>query len=159
MHDARQKAPTDMRIIFLTHHFPPEVNAPASRTFEHCREWQRCGHEVTVLTCAPNHPTGKVQKGYRNRLWQREVVEGVDVLRVWTFLSANRGVVRRSVSFLSYFLAAIAAIPFLPKAEVVISTSPQFFCGLAGFFVARAKRARWVVVVRCRIQNLSALAP
>ena len=137
-----------MRIIFLTHHFPPEVNAPASRTFEHCREWQRRGHEVTVLTCAPNHPTGKVQEGYRNRLWQREVVEGIDVVRVWTFLSANRGVVRRSVSFLSYFLAAIAAIPFLPKAEVVISTSPQFFCGLAGFFVARAKRARWVLEIR-----------
>ena len=103
MHDARQKAPTDMRIIFLTHHFPPEVNALASRTFEHCREWQRCGHEVTVLTCAP---LGKVQKGYRNRLWQREVVEGIDVLRVWTFLSANRGVVRRSVSFLSYYMEA-----------------------------------------------------
>ena len=63
-------------------------------------------YEVTVLTCAPNHPTGKVQKGYRNRLWQREVVEGVDVLRVWTFLSANRGVVRRSVSFQSYYMEA-----------------------------------------------------
>lgn len=24
---------------FLTDNFPPEVNAPASRTFEHCREW------------------------------------------------------------------------------------------------------------------------
>jgi glycosyltransferase involved in cell wall biosynthesis len=137
-----------MRIIFLTHHFPPEVNAPASRTFEHCREWQRCGHEMTVVTCAPNHPTGKVQDGYRNHLWRREVVEGIDVIRVWTFLSANRGVTRRSASFLSYFLAAIIAIPFLPKANVVISTSPQFFCGLAGFFVARAKRAHWVLEIR-----------
>ena len=137
-----------MRIIFLTHHFPPEVNAPASRTFEHCREWQRCGHEITVLTCAPNHPIGKVQEGYRNRLWQREVVDGIDVVRVWTFLSANRAVIRRSASFLSYFFVAIAAIPFLPKPEVVISTSPQFFCGLAGFFVARAKRARWVLEIR-----------
>jgi glycosyltransferase involved in cell wall biosynthesis len=137
-----------MHVVFLTHHFPPEVNAPASRTFEHCREWQRCGHEITVLTCAPNHPTGQVQKGYQNRLWQREVVDGIDVIRVWTFLSANRGVLRRSASFLSYFLAAIVAIPFLPKPDVVISTSPQFFCGLAGFFVARAKRARWVLEIR-----------
>ena len=56
--------------------------------------------------------------------------------------------IRRSASFLSYFFVAIAAIPFLPKPEVVISTSPQFFCGLAGFFVARAKRARWVLEIR-----------
>ena len=76
------------------------------------------------------------------------MVDGIDVVRVWTFLSANRAVIRRSASFLSYFFVAIAAIPFLPKPEVVISTSPQFFCGLAGFFVARAKRARWVLEIR-----------
>jgi glycosyltransferase involved in cell wall biosynthesis len=137
-----------MRILFLTHYFPPEVNAPASRTFEHCREWRRRGHEITVVTGVPNHPTGKVQAGYRNRLWQRETVSGIEVIRVWTLLAANRGVARRSASFLSYLYAVVMAIPFLPKPDVVISTSPQFFCGLAGFFVARAKRVPWVLEIR-----------
>jgi glycosyltransferase involved in cell wall biosynthesis len=137
-----------MRILFLTHYFPPEVNAPASRTFEHCREWQRMGHDVTVVTCVPNHPTGKVRAGYRNRLWQRDNVKGIEVIRIWTFLAANRGVARRTLSFLSYLVAAIAAIPFLSRADVVISTSPQFFCGLAGLFVARAKRAKWALEIR-----------
>ena len=137
-----------MRVICLTHYFPPEVNAAASRSFEHCREWQSRGADVTVITCVPNHPTGNVQDGYKNRLWQREVFEGIHVIRVWTLLAANRGLVKRSASFLSYFIAVIAAIPFLPQADVVISTSPQFFCGLAGFFVARAKRARWVLEIR-----------
>ncbi|MEM7564001.1 MAG: glycosyltransferase WbuB, partial [Pseudomonadota bacterium] len=77
-----------MRILFLSHYFPPEVNAPASRTFEHCREWVRLGHEVTVVTCAPNHPKGQVYQGYRNRLWQKEHLEGIEVIRVWTFLAA-----------------------------------------------------------------------
>ena len=45
-----------MHILFLTDNFPPEVNAPASRTFEHCREWVKAGHQVTVVTCAPNFP-------------------------------------------------------------------------------------------------------
>jgi hypothetical protein len=77
-----------MRILFLPHYFPPEVNAPASRTFEHCTEcehcgeWRRRGHKTTVASGVPNHPTGKVQAGYRNRLWQREVVSGIDVIRV-----------------------------------------------------------------------------
>ncbi len=43
-----------MRILFLTHYFPPEVNAPASRVYEMARHWVRQGTDVTVLTCAPN---------------------------------------------------------------------------------------------------------
>ena len=72
----------DVHILFLTDNFPPEVNAPASRTFEHCREWVKAGHRVTVITCAPNFPQGRVFDGYRNRLWQREQMEGIEVIRV-----------------------------------------------------------------------------
>ena len=64
-----------MKVLFLTHYFPPEVNAPASRTYEHCRVWVEHGHEVSVLTCTPNHPAGKVYPGYRNRLWQARRLE------------------------------------------------------------------------------------
>ena len=66
-----------MHILFLTDNFPPEVNAPASRTFEHCREWVLGGEQVTVITCAPNFPKGKVFPGYRNSLWQSEMMDGV----------------------------------------------------------------------------------
>jgi hypothetical protein len=52
-----------VHILFLTDNFPPEVNAPASRTFEHCREWVKAGHRVTVITCAPNFPKGRVFDG------------------------------------------------------------------------------------------------
>jgi hypothetical protein len=45
-----------MKILFLTDNFPPEVNAPANRTYEHCREWVKAGAQVTVITCAPNFP-------------------------------------------------------------------------------------------------------
>ena len=137
-----------MHILFLTHYFPPEVNAPASRTFEHAREWVRMGHKVTVVTCAPNHPSGKVYDGFRNRLWQRDRMDGVDVLRLWTYVAPNQGFFRRNLNYLSYLLAACIATPFLPRADVVISTSPQFFCGLAGYVVSRLKRKPWVLEIR-----------
>ena len=137
-----------MRILFLTHYFPPEVNAPASRTFEHCREWVRAGHEVTVLTCSPNHPQGKVFPPYRNKLWQTEEIEGIRVVRVWIFLAANAGFLKRTASYASYALSAIFAASFLDRADVVIATSPQFFCGLAGYPVSRMKRAPWFLEIR-----------
>lgn len=137
-----------MRILFLSHYFPPEVNAPATRTYEHCVEWVRSGHEVTVVTCAPNHPRGVLYDGYRNRWFQTEVMDGIRVVRLWTFLSANEGILLRTLNYVSYMVAVILATPRLSKADIVISTSPQFFNGLAGWFVSRFRRIPWVLEIR-----------
>ena len=137
-----------MRILFLSHYFPPEVNAPASRTFEHCREWVRCGHQVIVVTCAPNHPRGVVYSGYRNRLWQRETRDGIDIIRVATYITANEGFARRSLGYLSFLVACVCVTPFLPRADVLVTTSPQFFNGLAGYPVRLLKRIPWVLEIR-----------
>ena len=67
-----------MRIAFFTHYFPPEGNAPASRTYEHCVRWVRAGHDVTVITGVPNVPNGIVYEGYRNRIWpQKENIDSM----------------------------------------------------------------------------------
>ena len=95
-----------MHILFLTHYFPPEVNAPASRTFENTKRWVDAGHKVTVLTCAPNHPRGILYPGYKNRLFQWDTLEGIRILRVFTFLSANAGFMRRTINYFSYMLSA-----------------------------------------------------
>lgn len=137
-----------MRIVFFSHYYPPEVNAPASRTSEHCRVWVKAGHDVTVVTCAPNHPRGELYPGYKNKLWQSETLDGVRVVRLWTLIAANSGFLRRSLNYLSYLVAATLALPFLPKADVVVSTSPQFFCGLVGLFAGPLKRAPWVLEIR-----------
>lgn len=137
-----------MRILFLSHYFPPEVNAPASRTYEHCVEWVRAGHEVTVVTGAPNHPRGVLYEGYRNRWFQTEVMDGIRVIRLWTYLSPNEGFLRRTLNYVSYMVAVILATPRLPKPDIVISTSPQFFNGLAGWFVSRLKRVPWALEIR-----------
>ncbi|MCP9468675.1 MAG: glycosyltransferase family 4 protein [Nitrospira sp.] len=137
-----------MRILFLSHYFPPEVNAPASRTYEHCKQWVQEGHEVTVVTCAPNHPRGVVYEGYRNALFQREEKDGIQVVRVWTYVTANEGFLKRTINYVSYMVSAVLVAPFLARGDVVLSTSPQFFNGLAGYMVSRLKRVPWVLEIR-----------
>ncbi len=137
-----------MHILFLTDNFPPEVNAPASRTFEHCREWVREGHQVTVITCAPNFPKGKVFDGYSNRLWQSEEVEGIRVIRVWSYITANEGFLRRTLDYMSYMAAATLAAPFVRKVDIVVGTSPQFFTACAAWATAALKRKPFVFEVR-----------
>lgn len=137
-----------MHILFLTDNFPPEVNAPASRTFEHAREWVGAGHEVTVITCAPNFPTGRVYEGYRNKLWQTEYLDGIRVVRVWTFITANDGFFRRTLDYVSYMVSATIAAMAVRRVDIVVGTSPQFFTALAAFVVGLVKGRPWIFELR-----------
>ncbi|MCI1780149.1 MAG: glycosyltransferase family 4 protein [Bacteroidales bacterium] len=138
-----------MKILFITDNFVPEVNAPASRTYDHCKRWVEMGEDVTVVTCAPNFPLGKVYKGYKNRIYQREIVSGIKVIRVWSFISANSGKLKRIIDFLSFTFSSFIYL-FLRKKfyDVIIATSPQFFTGFAAMGIARIKRVPWIFEVR-----------
>ena len=114
----------EMHILFLTDNFPPEVNAPASRTFEHCREWVKAGHPVTVITCAPNFPKGRVFEGYRNRLWQSEEMAGIRVIRVWSYITANEGFIRRILDYQSFMLTATCQDNFRPLVKLKLPVMP-----------------------------------
>jgi hypothetical protein len=137
-----------MRILFLTDNFPPETNAPATRTFEHARRWVRAGARVTVVTTAPNFPAGRVFPGYRNRFFQREWIEGVETIRVWTYITANKGFARRTFDYLSFMVAGFVAGLFLPRPDVIVSTSPQFFTACAAYVLSLFKRRPFVFELR-----------
>lgn len=137
-----------MHILFLTDNFPPEVNAPASRTHEHCREWVRAGHQVTVVTGAPNFPQGRVFDGYRNRAWQQEWMDGIRVIRVWTYITANEGFARRVLDYLSFMLSGTLAALFTRRVDVVVGTSPQLFTACAAWLVGALKRRPYVFELR-----------
>jgi colanic acid biosynthesis glycosyl transferase WcaI len=137
-----------MHILFLTHYFPPEVNAPASRTFEHCSRWVQAGHKVTVITCAPNCPNGVVFDGYHNAWRTEEEQAGIRVIRVWSYLAANKGFLSRIVNFVSYMLTAVWCAIRLRGIDIVVATSPQFFCGWAGVLCHWLRRWPFVLEIR-----------
>ncbi len=137
-----------MHLLFITDNFPPETNAAAIRTFEHAREWVKLGHTVTIVTGVPNFPAGKVFEGYRNKLLQREDLEGIQVIRVWTYITANAGTIRRMIDFASFMVTATFAGLFVKKPDVVIATTPQFLTSVTGWVLARLKGRPFVLEVR-----------
>ena len=137
-----------MRILFLSHYFHPEGNAPGTRVYELTRRWAARGHEVVVITGVPNVPDGVPYEGFENRLYQCEELDGVEVRRVWTYLAANKGTSRRILNFVSFMVSATLAACFVRRPDVVIATSPQFFCGWAGVLVSRLRRRPFVLEIR-----------
>lgn len=133
-----------MRILFLTENFPPETNAAASRVYERACHWLRWGHQVTVVTTAPNFPAGKLHPGWDNDWYRRQQVDGIDVVRVKSFISRNQGFLLRTLDFMSFMTTGFAAGLIQDDPDVVVATSPQFFAAVAGYALAVARRRPFV---------------
>lgn len=125
-----------MKILFFADNFAPERNAQASRVYERARYWVRWGHDVTVITCAPNFPEGKLYAGYSNRWRQVEALDGIRVVRVKTFIARNEGRLKRMIDFVSFLPMAVICSLFEERPDVVGATSPQFFAALAGWMAS-----------------------
>lgn len=136
-----------MKILFITDNFPPEVNAPATRTYEHCSEWVKLGAEVTVITCFPNFPQGSVYAGYKN-LWKKtEWIDGIQVIRVWSYIAPNKGFFKRTFDYISFSITAFFA-GLGQDFDIILATSPQFFSALSGRTLSFWKRKPWIMEVR-----------
>ncbi|MDH3273571.1 MAG: glycosyltransferase family 4 protein [Gammaproteobacteria bacterium] len=137
-----------MRILFLTDNFPPEGNAPASRTYEHAIEWVKRGHDVTVITTAPNFPEGVVFDGYSNQWHSVEGIDGIRVVRVKTYIVANQGFGKRTLDYMSFGLMGCLAGLFEKRADVIVGTSPQFFTVCSAWLLSVLKWRPFVFELR-----------
>lgn len=137
-----------MRILFITDNFTPEVNAPATRTYEHVKEWIKDENvKVTVITCVPNFPHGKVYNGYKNKLYQKEYIDGIEVIRVWSYITSNSGFIKRILDYVSFGVMAFF-IGLFKNYDLIIATSPQFFTTWAAWGLNKIKRKPWIFELR-----------
>lgn len=137
-----------MHILFLSDNFPPEGNAPATRLIEHATRWVQMGHQVTVVTCVPNFPEGKVFEGYKNRLYQVEEMSGIKVVRVKTYITANDEFLKRTLDYISFMFMGFFAGLFQKKPDIIVATSPQFFCAIGGWMLSVCCRKPFVFELR-----------
>ncbi|WP_416137199.1 glycosyltransferase family 4 protein [Halomonas sp. HK25] len=137
-----------MRILFLSDNFPPETNAPANRLYDHAVRWVRAGHEVTVVTCAPNFPEGKVFPGYRNRWHAVEEWDGIRVVRVKSYITSNEGFLKRTLDYVSFMISGFIGGLFQKRPDVIVASSPQFFAAVGGWALAAVRRKPFIFELR-----------
>src|SRR5437899_5308440 len=140
-----------VKVLYISQYFPPEMGAPAARASELAYHWSQAGHEVSVLTGFPNHPTGIVPPEWRtrfHRLTHHEKVGRVDVFRTWLWPLPNRKAHERMRNYASFCLSAAVRGLSLPRPDVIIGSSPQLLVGLAACWLAFVKRVPFVFEVR-----------
>ncbi|MEI6825271.1 MAG: glycosyltransferase family 4 protein [Desulfuromonadales bacterium] len=131
-----------MRILMLSQWFDPE---PAFKGMAFAKELVSLGHQVEVLTGFPNYPGGKLYDGYRVRLLQREVMDGITVIRVPLYPSHDSSALKRIANYLSFaFSAAILGTFLIKPADVMYVYHPPATVGFAAAFIGFIRRIPFV---------------
>ncbi len=134
--------------LYLTPYYPPEVGAPQTRISEMAVRLVRRGHRVTVLTTLPSYPSGIVPQEYRRGRNRREVRDGVEIVRVWSFTSPNKSFVHRIIGQLSFgCLAAFLGSRLVGRPDMIIVESPPLFDAISGRLLAAWKRCPYIFTV------------
>jgi colanic acid biosynthesis glycosyl transferase WcaI len=136
------------RILIVTDRYVPEVSAASTRLHAHATRWAMAGHDVQVLTCVPNFPRGVPFPGYANTWHQSEMLDGVTIHRVKTYMAPNVGKYRRALDYISFPLAARLLARRIPVPDVIVASSPPITVALAAQHLARRFGKPWVFEVR-----------
>jgi glycosyltransferase involved in cell wall biosynthesis len=131
-----------MRVVLLTHYYPPELGAAPARIAALARGLAERGLRVTVHTGFPHYPSGVIARPYRNRPLTRAQEDGVTVVRSAVYATANRGFARRLANHAAFAAGALLTCAASGPADIVIAETPPLFTAAAGVAYARLKRAR-----------------
>jgi glycosyltransferase involved in cell wall biosynthesis len=140
-----------LRIVWLCHYFAPEIGAPQARLLEMSREFLARGHAVEAVTCFPNHPTGVLAPSDRRVRKRTDVVEGVTVERCWSFVTPNKGFVKKTLGHLSFMVTGWGGLSRAARRgrpDVVLVSSPTFFSVITAWLWCGVRGVPWVFEVR-----------
>jgi colanic acid biosynthesis glycosyl transferase WcaI len=143
----RTQWPKDrMKILLLTQWFDPE---PTFKGLTFARQLQEQGHEVEVLTGFPNYPGGDLYPGYRMRFVQRQIMDGIPVVRVPLYPSHDLHPWRRVANYLSFGLSAMVLGRFvMSPPDVIYAYHPPLTIGAPAILLSSLWRVPFVLDVQ-----------
>jgi glycosyltransferase involved in cell wall biosynthesis len=139
-----------MKILYLSQYFPPEIGATQARAHEMATHLVAFGHQVTMLTEVPNHPSGIIPREYRSRFRVVEKMDGIVVVRNWVYTSPIKTFGTRMLFYVSFMLTAVINSFFLKGRgyDAVYATSPPLFVGIAGLAISQIRSIPFIFEVR-----------
>jgi colanic acid biosynthesis glycosyl transferase WcaI len=136
-----------MNILFMAQCYAPEEVSAAILITELATDLAARGHRVTVVTGAPNYPHGRVFDGYRNRLFASETLDGVRVIRTWSFISPSKKNWPRLFHYGTYSATSFYGGLFAGRPDVIMSYSPPLPLGLSAWALSRIFRVPWALQI------------
>ena len=138
-----------MNIWILNHYATPPDTPGGTRHFDFARELTKLGHRVSIFASSFFHGTRNEERLEGKQNYRRQNIDGVEFvwLRTTPYYGGNDW--RRVINMLSYTFRVIPlGIRFGESPDVILASSPHPFAGLAGYVLAKLKRAGFIFEVR-----------
>ncbi|MFG1525547.1 glycosyltransferase family 4 protein [Halobacteriovorax sp. RZ-3] len=121
------------KVLIYSQWFDPE---PTPRGLSFAKELIRIGYDVEVLTGVPNYPYGKIYEGYKNKYFQKEIVDGITIKRVYLFPSHDSSKLNRVWNYVSFALSSFIYLLFFQKrVDMIYVYHPPLTLGLNALIV------------------------
>lgn len=137
-----------MHILYITQHFPPETGAAQGRAYEMAKNLVKLGNKVTIVTGMPNYPEGEIYKKYKGKFFDKEKIDGINVIRTFLIPDNKKNITRRILNYISFLLSSIIGGLFVKDVDIVYATSPQLFVGLSGYILSILKKSKFILEIR-----------
>lgn len=98
------------------------------------------GHEVRVVTSFPYYPAWKKTASDKGRLYRRDIIDGIEVLRCWHYVPALPNTWKRILHEASFICSSLGRFLFAPRPNLLLVVSPPLLLGIAAWFGSRIKR-------------------
>ncbi len=147
-----------MRVLLITLNYFPESTSIGPYSADLAQYLQTCGHTVQVLTAFPLAPQWRIWDGYRGKLWMRETINGVAVLRTWIYMPEHpKKSIQRILFDLSYSLTSLIGGIFTGRADLIIAVSPPLQLGLTAWLLGLIKRAPFFFYIQDLVPDAAVL--
>ncbi len=137
-----------MRLLLLTQYYPPETGAAPLRAYHFATKLAKRGHEVTVVTGMPNHPSGVKATEYRRRVGARERQDGVRIVRCYLYASPNKTFAKRMANQISFMVSAFFGGCSAGRCDAILVSSPPLFLGATAWLLGLVKGVPYVLDLR-----------
>lgn len=135
-----------MKILILAQNYFPE---PDPKMHILAKGLVARGHSLSVLTGFPNYPQGEIYPGYKQKIIQRENIDGVQVIRIPLYPNKSRSIIKRSLNYLSFpVIASILGPFFCGKADIILVYHPPITLGLPAIILSRLRGIPFVFEIQ-----------
>lgn len=125
--------------------YAPENVSAANLITELATDLIQRGHRVTMVTGAPNYPHGRVFDGYHNLLYSVEILDGVRIVRTWSYISPSKKFWPRILHYGTFSATAFYGGLLAGKPDILVSFSPPLPLGLSAWSLSRLWHVPWVL--------------
>ncbi|WP_341215308.1 glycosyltransferase family 4 protein [uncultured Wocania sp.] len=134
-------------ILIITNYYPPETGAAANRIFHLTEGLQKHHFKVSVITPLPNYPTGKIFKGYKDKLKHISTEKGVKIFRLWIYASNSKNKLLRLFAMLSYSFSLVWFFLWNKIPKTIIIQSPPLLVAFTSVLFLRSKKRKLILNV------------